>query len=138
VSEDALAIARRNVHRLNAGKQVRLVQSDLLENLPEPVDVVAANLPYITSTDMSRLDAGIRKYEPHLALEGGQDGLDMIRRLLVQLASRLKPGGVIFLEIGSNQGETTLALVHELLSGAVYVGLRQDYHGLDRLVVIGT
>lgn len=138
VCEHALGVARRNVEAHGQQDRVHLLRSDLLSELPEPVDIIAANLPYITSADMDCLAAGIREYEPHLALAGGDDGLDMVRELLRQIPDRLHPGGVIFLEIGSDQGQAALDVVHELLPQATYVGLRQDYHGLDRLVVIGT
>lgn len=138
ISDHALSVARRNVETHELAGRVITLKSDLLAELPGPVDIIAANLPYITTGHMVELDAGIREYEPHLALEGGVDGLDVIRRLLAQIPSRLNPGGVIFLEIGSDQGEAALALVQACLPQATYVGLRQDYHGLDRLVVIGT
>lgn len=138
ISEDALKVAHRNVVAHRKKHQVQVLPSDLMMKLDRPVDVVAANLPYITSSCMTELDAGIREYEPHLALEGGNDGLAVIRALLCQIPDRLNPGGVIFLEIGSDQGQAAVDLVHEILPQATYVGLRQDYHGLDRLVVIGT
>jgi release factor glutamine methyltransferase len=143
VSEEALDVARRNVETYQQQERVIVLRSDLLADLPTADDhplrfhIIAANLPYINSAAMDTLESGIRDYEPHLALAGGEDGLAVIRRLLIQIPARLEPGGVIFLEIGSDQGPATVDLVHEVLPQAAYVGLRQDYHGLDRLVVIG-
>jgi release factor glutamine methyltransferase len=114
-----------------------LLQGDLLSPLPEPVDIIAANLPYITSRDYPNLMADVRDYEPRLALEAGPEGLDLIERLLDQAPGHLYPGGVIFLEIGADQGQAVLKLVERLLPQARHIGLRQDYHGYDRLVVIG-
>jgi release factor glutamine methyltransferase len=98
---------------------------------------MCSNLPYITSGDYVHLMADVRDYEPRLALEAGPEGLDLIARLLDQAPGHLYPGGVLFLEIGANQGQAVIALVERLLPQARHVGLRQDYHGFDRLVVIG-
>ncbi|GIV76087.1 MAG: release factor glutamine methyltransferase [Litorilinea sp.] len=136
LSPDALAVARQNVARLDTRGQITLLQGDLLAPLPEAVDIIAANLPYIRQDAYDTLDAGIREYEPRLALEAGEAGLDAIERLLAQAPSRLRPGGVIFLEIGHDQGEAVLAAVERLIPNASYVGIRQDYHGHDRLLTL--
>jgi release factor glutamine methyltransferase len=101
------------------------------------VDIIAANLPYITSGDFPKLMADVRDYEPRLALEAGPEGLDLIERLLDQAPGHLYPGGVLFLEIGADQGQAVLHLVERLLPQAHHIGIRQDYHGYDRLVVVG-
>jgi release factor glutamine methyltransferase len=100
------------------------------------VDIIAANLPYIASDDYECLDAGVRDYEPELALRAGPEGLDAIERLLQQAQDHLSPGGVLFLEIGHKQGDAVLKLVEHAIPDAGYVGLREDYHGHDRLVVV--
>ena len=137
LSPAALEVARENVRRHDSRKQVTLLQGDLLAGLPQPVDIIAANLPYITSGDYPNLMADVRDYEPRLALEAGPEGLDLIARLLDQAPGHLYPGGVIFLEIGADQGQAVLALAEQLLPQAKHIGLRQDYHGYDRLVVVG-
>lgn len=137
LSPAALEVAKENVKQHDARRQITLLQGDLLEPLPEAVDIIAANLPYITSDEYLNLMADVRDYEPRLALEAGPEGLDLIERLLDQAPGHLYPGGVIFLEIGSNQGAAVLELVERLLPQAKHIGLRQDYHGYDRLVVIG-
>lgn len=137
LSPAALEVARENVRRHDSRGQVTLLQGDLLAALPEPVDIIAANLPYITSDDYPNLMADVRDYEPRLALEAGPEGLDLIARLLEQAPGHLFPGGVIFLEIGADQGQAVLNLVKQLLPQAKHISLRQDYHGYDRLVVIG-
>ncbi|HXF60043.1 MAG TPA: peptide chain release factor N(5)-glutamine methyltransferase [Caldilineaceae bacterium] len=137
LSPDALAVARANVARLDERGQITLLQGDLLAPLPERVDIIAANLPYIASPVYLTLAADVRDYEPRLALEAGPEGLDAIARLLRQAPDHLNPGGVLFLEIAHDQGQAVLALAAERLPQASYVGLRQDYHGYDRLVVIG-
>lgn len=136
LSPDALAVAQANVDQLDVRKQVRLLQGDLLTPLPEAVDVIVANLPYISSTVYPKLDADVRDYEPKLALEAGPEGLDAITRLLQQAPHYLRPEGMIFLEISYDQGKAALALAHTLLPNAYNISLRQDYHGHDRLLTI--
>jgi len=137
LSPSALEVAGENARRHDSRGQIRLLQSDLLASLPEAVDIIAANLPYITSGDYPNLMADVRDYEPRLALEAGPEGLDLIERLLNQAPSHLYPGGVLFLEIGADQGKAVLNLVERILPQAHHIGLRQDYHGFDRLVVVG-
>jgi len=137
VSSGALAVAATNVERLDTRRQVTLLAGDLLTPLPERVDIIAANLPYITGGDYLGLPADVRNYEPRLALEAGPQGLDVIARLLQQIVDYAKSRAAIFLEIGHDQGQAMAALVRSLLPQAREVTVRQDYHGLDRLVVIG-
>jgi release factor glutamine methyltransferase len=137
LSPSALEVAKENVRRHDSRGQVTLQQGDLLEPLPEAVDIIAANLPYITSGDYPNLVADVRDYEPRLALEAGPEGLDLIERLLDQAPGHLYPGGVLFLEIGADQGRGVIQLVERMLPQAHHLSLRQDYHGYDRLVVIG-
>lgn len=133
-SQDALAVARTNVERLALAQQVELLEGDLLEPLPAPADVVVANLPYVNSADYGCLEADVREYEPRTALVAGPAGLDVITRLLRQLPGRLKPGGLVVLEIGYDQGEAILELVERTLPQATQVDLRKDYQGHDRMV----
>ncbi len=137
LSPDALTVARANLDRLDTHQQITLLQGDLLEPLPVCVDIIAANLPYITSGEYPNLMADVRDFEPRLALEAGPEGLDVIERLLTSAPDHLNPGGVIFLEIGADQGPSVIARVEQCLPQARQVSLRQDYHGYDRLVVIG-
>lgn len=136
LSQDALAVAESNVARLDERKQVRLLHGDLLAPLPEAVDIIVANLPYISSIVYPKLDVDVRDYEPKLALEAGSEGLDAISRLLQQAQRYLRPQGAIFLEISYDQGEAVMALAKRLLPAAYSISLRQDYHGRDRLVTI--
>ena len=136
LSEDALAVAQSNIVRLDERKQVHLLQGDLLAPLPTTVDIIVANLPYISSAVYPKLEAGVRDYEPKLALEAGAEGLDAITRLLQQASRYLRPQGAIFLEISYDQGEAVMALARRLLPVACSISLRQDYHGRDRLVTI--
>jgi release factor glutamine methyltransferase len=134
VSKDALAVAAANTARLDTNGQVTLLHGDLLAPLPQSVDVIVANLPYVTRADFRTLDADVRKYEPQLALEGGEGGLDVIARLLRQVPSRLCPGGSVILEIGYNQGPAMLDLVAAVLPQATHLDVYKDYQGRDRMV----
>jgi release factor glutamine methyltransferase len=134
ISAEALAVAKRNIDRLDTRSQIQLCHGDLLTALPGCVDVVVANLPYINSTEYERLMPDVRDYEPQLALEGGQTGLDAIVRLFEQLPARLQPDGLVVLEIGYDQGPAVLSLLEQCLPQARALELRQDYQGHDRLV----
>lgn len=131
VSAAALEVARANAARL--GLEVTLVEGDLGAPLGAfaPFDVVAANLPYLTAAEMAALDADVA-HEPRLALAGGPDGLDLVRRLVPEVRGLLAPGGGLCLEIGPAQAEATAAL----LGAAGYAGVRvlKDLEGRPRVV----
>jgi release factor glutamine methyltransferase len=134
ISPDALHVARQNVERHGLIDCVRLLQGDLLDPLPEPVDLLISNPPY---TVLSEIDAGVRQHEPQLALDGGPDGLEVYRRLLAAAPARLRPGAAILLEIGATQGAALCELARAQFPAA-RVALHQDLAGLDRVVVIET
>lgn len=129
VSREALALAEENARA--AGASVRFAQSDLLASVEGPFDAVLANLPYIPSADLAGLAADVRDFEPRLALDGGPDGLALVRRLVAEARPKLSPGGLIALEAGHDQ----LDRVAALLTGAGFeeVELRADYGGLPRV-----
>ena len=134
VSPAALGVAARNVTAQNVS--VELLQSDLLSALVEQgitVDLLLANLPYIVTDEMHRL--AVSQHEPHLALDGGADGLDLFRRMFAQVPVVCKSGAMLLLEIGADQGETVPTLAQQMLNPA-QISLTQDYAGLDRVVSI--
>jgi release factor glutamine methyltransferase len=130
VSSGALEVARANAERL--GLALEVVQGDLLEPLAAraPFALVVANLPYVPTADLAFLQAEARK-EPGLALDGGADGLDFLRRLIAEAPAVLAPGGALVLEIGADQGGRASAL----FSAAGYADVRvdRDLAGLDRV-----
>lgn len=136
VSPTALAVARKNQSRLAPEAAITFLQSDLLEALPEPADLIVANLPYVTADEYEQLDPDIRDYEPRVALEAGVQGLDVIERLLQQIGPHLKPKGAVLLEIGSHQGEAVIKLAKTMKPRPSYVGLRRDYSGHIRMVTL--
>ncbi|HNS51149.1 MAG TPA: peptide chain release factor N(5)-glutamine methyltransferase [Anaerolineae bacterium] len=134
-SVGALDVVAANARRHGVAERVHCLQGDLLGPLPETVDLVAANLPYVTTEEWEALPPEIRVYEPRAALDGGSDGLDHIRRLFVTAGPHLRPSGTILVEIGAGQGASVTALAREACPGAE-VELCQDLAQLDRLVVV--
>ncbi len=137
ISAEALAVTAANARRHGVAGRVRCLEGDLLTPLPEPVDLIVANLPYVARTEWDTLPPEIRDHEPRRALDGGQDGLALIHRLLATAAPYLRPGGAILLEIGAGQGAAVTSLAHRYFSQGE-VRLLPDYSGLDRLVIVST
>lgn len=133
ISAAALAVARRNAE--THGVRVRFVQGDLLTPFlggAARFDLVMANLPYIPAGDVPSL--AVSRYEPLLALDGGEDGLVLIRRLLDQIPHVCTPGALILLEIAAGQGDSVLELAKSLAPQSASV--LHDYAGHDRIVRI--
>ncbi|MCH5280762.1 MAG: peptide chain release factor N(5)-glutamine methyltransferase [Lachnospiraceae bacterium] len=142
ISKEALEVAAKNgeaILKEKEGKvyeQLRFVESDLFSNLPhEKFDLIVSNPPYIKTSVIDTLEPEVASFEPHLALDGGRDGLDFYRRIAKEAGSFLIRGGMLFLEIGYDQGEAVAGLLKE--AGFVDIEIRKDYGGLDR-VVFGT
>ena len=135
ISADALALAEENAQRLGVANRIRFLEGDLLLPLPEAVDVLVANLPYIAPHDASTLADDVRRYEPSLALYGADDGLGHLRRLFAQAPGRLRSGAAILLEFGYDQRAAVEALAHATFSSAK-VRIGADYAGWDRIAII--
>ena len=130
ISADALAIARKNAER--NGVKPLFFTGDLAEPLIKrgiQVDVLLANLPYIASDDLANL--AVSRYEPNLALDGGTDGLDLVRRLLSQIPALCRAGADVLLEIGADQAKAVTRLVRERFG--VQCDILPDYAGFDRI-----
>jgi release factor glutamine methyltransferase len=136
-SPDALEVARQNAVRNGVAERITFLEGDLLAPLPAPVDLIVANLPYVTEDAYAALPPGIRDYEPRGALVAGPDGLDAIRRLLQTARPHLAPGGAILLEIGAAQGAAVSSLAAAAFASA-RVKVIPDYSGRDRVVEIDT
>lgn len=137
LSPDALAVARKNAETYHA--DMTFLQGDLLTPLPEhtsggKLDLIMANLPYIPSEEVPTLE--VSRHEPTLALDGGADGLDLVRRLLAQAAQLCNPHALMLLEIGAGQGEAALEAVRAQFGASVTAKVIPDYAGLDRIVRI--
>jgi len=132
IAAPALKIAGMNCRRHGVSRRVILLQGNLLEPLPEPVNVIIANLPYVKNDELEKLDREITNFEPRIALAGGEDGLDMVRRLLPQVQGKLRPQGCLLLEIGYNQGQAVNSLIARHLPRAD-IKLVSDLAGIDRV-----
>jgi release factor glutamine methyltransferase len=128
VSEDALAVATINRDRLDLRDRLQLVRGSLLSWLREPADLIVANLPYIPTARIATLMPEVSTWEPRLALDGGPDGLDLIRALLADAPRVVKPGGTILLEMDPEQIEPARSLLPIARSSVVAFG------GLDRVL----
>jgi len=133
VSLDALRLARRNVRLHGVESRALLMAGDLLEPVGRPADIVVANLPYIRTDEFPALQPEVRDYEPRSALDGGEDGLALIRRLSVQLSDHLCPGGLAALEVGAGQAEEVANLL--ALGGLSVIEVVADYAGIERVVL---
>ena len=133
-SPDALQLARENAVGHGVADRIQFQLGDLVPWDTTLFEIVAANLPYIPSEQIAGLPVAA-SFEPRLALDGGSDGLDTIRRLLEQLARVLRPDGAAFLEIGSDQGSAVTAATAELVPGW-RATIESDLAGLDRVVRI--
>ncbi len=113
ISEEALAVARRNAVQHGVADRVDFRLGDRLGPVigEGPFDAVISNPPYIPTSQIDRLEAGVRDYEPRLALDGGSDGLDMVKGLIEQSIPLLKPGGHLILEIGTDQEKAVRDLI---------------------------
>lgn len=131
VSKAALKVAKDNCKIRNVADRVKFHAGDLLEPLPEKVDMIVANLPYVLTDDLSSVNTF--GFEPQLALDGGNDGLEIIERLCVQSRGKLKPGGCMMLEIGRGQGETTAEIIHGIYPFAD-ISFILDYNEIPRVV----
>jgi release factor glutamine methyltransferase len=132
LSEGACALARENAQALGVAERVTVLQGDLFSPLPPDArfDVVVSNPPYIDTAEIPTLSPEVRR-EPRLALDGGPDGLGVLRRVIDGARRVLVPGGLLAMEIGETQG----AAVKELLLAAGYAGARveKDLERRDRL-----
>ncbi len=137
ISQDALAVAESNIRRHGLGRRIQLLHGDLLAPLPGPVDVIAANLPYVAVHEWPKLAPGIVNYEPAQALLGGADGLEIIARLMQQAPEYLKPGGVVLLEIGASQGSAVVEMARSVFPHAM-IEVLTDYAFRERIVRIQT
>jgi len=130
ISEEALAVARRNAEKL--GIDATFLTSDLFGNVTGTFDIIVSNPPYIETAVIDTLMEEVRNYEPLLALDGGEDGLVFYRRIAVEARKYLTRGGVLLLEIGYDQADA----VEELLKRCGYVDIevKKDLAGLNRVV----
>ncbi|MBO5866582.1 MAG: peptide chain release factor N(5)-glutamine methyltransferase [Clostridia bacterium] len=129
ISKDAINVAKLNNKKLKA--KAKVIKTDMFANINGKFDVIVCNPPYIESDVIPTLDESVRNYEPHIALDGGADGLDFYRILAKQAAEHLNPNGTLVLEIGYNQGDVVCALLADKFDAQFL----KDYSNNDRIVI---
>ncbi len=135
ISNSALQVAGINCQRHAVNSQVELLQGNLLEPLPQPVDMIVANLPYIKSCEFKDLSPEIRRFEPTIALAGGDDGLDKIQQMLEQMPGKINCRACFLLEIGQGQ----VGIVTSLINGYFpqsSIEFISDLGGTERVVKV--
>ncbi len=133
LSKTALAIAQDNARRNQVAGQIRFVQGNLLEPVAgEFFDVIVSNPPYVPTVDRASLSVEVREHEPALALFGGQDGLDIYRRLIPQACGVLAQGGLVALEIGFGQADAIRDLLQT--AGFAQITCTPDLQGIPRVI----
>ena len=131
VSETALALAQENAARLNLSAQVQFLKSCLLENVEGAFDLIVANLPYISTQDRHTLSREVL-HDPKIALFAGERGDELVRELIDQAPTRLRPGGMLALEIGLGQGHALLSVLTE--KNYRDICSKNDYNGVTRFL----
>lgn len=133
ISLEALRIARENTATYGLEGRVLTVCCDLLSGIGHRLDCIVANLPYIRRDEFEELEPEVKDHEPRLALDGGSDGLGLIRRLTVGLCDHLNKGGFVALEVGAGQSDE----VAKLLDGEGFerIEVLPDYAGIERVII---
>lgn len=138
LSAEALEVAGRNVLKVltpEKAEHAHFLQSDLFEKVEGKFEIIVSNPPYIASAEVEKLMPEVRDHEPRMALDGTEDGLHFYRRIIEEAGKHLVSSGMLFLEIGYDQGQAVSELMRT--EGYREVQVVQDYAGLDR-VVFGT
>ncbi len=131
ISALALEVALENSRRLNVLDRICFLTGNLLEPLPEAVDIIAANLPYVRESEIE--NSHPLRFEPELSLNGGEDGLTQIRQFCSQIKSKIKPKGSIFLEIGEGQSLAVVSLLRKSVPAAT-INVFKDFAGIERVI----
>jgi release factor glutamine methyltransferase len=132
ISDDALALARENAERLGVPDRIAFCRSDLLDRIDGPFHWIVANLPYIPSADIPGLQREVQ-FDPVLALDGGEDGLTIIKRLIESIPGKIASNGLVALELGQGQAER----VGNFLARQNYrdISIIKDYRGVERILI---
>ena len=131
ISENALLLASENAERLGLADRVRFVRSNLLENVQPDFDLIVANLPYVSTEDRQNLSREVL-HDPEVALFAGARGDELVRQLIAQAPSWLRPGGILAMEIGIGQSDSLVAALTEKNYRDIWT--EKDYSGVIRFL----
>ena len=131
ISQKALAVARRNAEKLDIAERIDFIESNWFNCVNGTFDIIVSNPPYIESRDIENLAVNVREYDPLLALDGGEEGLDPYKVILPQIRDYLNVGGITALEHGTGQSERISAIARDC--GIVGGQTCHDYAGHDRV-----
>lgn len=134
ISQDALDVARRNLARYGVSSRTQLVRADLLDGVDGPFDLIVSNPPYVPTVDAPGLQPEVREYEPPAALFAGEDGLQIVRRLVVQAAAALARDGILVFEFGAGQDDAVRSIVRAV-SSLTLLELKHDLQDIPRAAV---
>ena len=131
ISAEAIEVARKNASNMNLGKRVNFVQSDLFDNIEGKFDLIISNPPYIPTEVIKTLSPEVQS-EPHIALDGGSDGMEIIKKIILAAPPYLKAGGLLALETGYGQSQKVLELFKEQYWQETFTG--KDFAGIERFI----
>lgn len=133
ISNEALSIARENAKRYSVDERISFVHADFLNSLKEEsFDAVLSNPPYVATSDFQNLQMDVREFEPALALLGGEDGLDCVRKIAYEAGNVLKSGGWCIVEIGEGQSKEAVEIFDKI--GFEEISTLKDLSGIERVV----
>ena len=136
ISKEALAVSKKNIAQNKLGGRMSIFQVDARKKAPNflgKFDMIVSNPPYITREEMKQLPRSVDAFEPHLALYGGEDGLDFYRAILANFTPALKPGGCVCFEFGMGQGDAVCRLLEE--NDYTVLERKMDYNDRERAVL---
>ena len=138
ISDQALAVAARNVEKHNLEEKIKLLSGDLFEPIIPHLDagkfdLIVCNPPYISANEYEKLDKNVKDYEPRLALYAGENGLDIYKRITEKIEEFLKPNAALMLEIGYAQGQVVYKLLDNI-NVFKEIKIEKDFHNNDRIV----
>lgn len=136
ISKEALAVAKKNIAQNKLGGRMSIFQVDARKKAPNflgKFDMIVSNPPYITGEEMKQLPRSVDAFEPHLALYGGEDGLDFYRAILANFTPALKPDGCVCFEFGMGQGDAVCRLLEE--NDYTVLERKRDYNDRERAVL---
>lgn len=135
ISDDALKIAKANAAKHNVTNQIAFMQNDLLENIFSNIDILVSNLPYIPTSRVKTLDPSVRDFEPVLALDGGNDGFELYRQLLRQIANLHRIPSYMIFEIDEEQEKLAVSEAKSIFTNRT-IEIKKDKYGYNRFLEI--